>query len=412
MSRAELADAVNDYLWRTKGQRREMDAHTIARYERGVIRWPTDEYREALRAVFNANDAELGFTPARRQRTAQGQSEKIVALDLFNPFELRPTDIELTEGMSSDDEPVGRVDWTVVAEVQAATKEAASAENMRGGGNGNVLATRYIRKYQRLRRSQAAPAIRRALFEALGNLSGVAGYAAFDAGDHSAADRRFRFAYWCANTAGSWELRASTLADMARKVAYAGNADSALSLIELAQVRSDRLSATARAMLGALRAQYLAAMGRIDEALTEVARADEHFAECSPSVDAPWLCFYDEAEHLGSTGKALIPIAQARQRIELAAPRIRDAVALQGEEYPRSRTFSLTRLATLTMQLGDPKEAAALGLRAVEQARHLDSLRIRTELQKLAGAASRHRRVSDVVELREAITQQSTSGAP
>jgi ATP/maltotriose-dependent transcriptional regulator MalT len=191
---------------------------------------------------------------------------------------------------------------------------------------------------------------------------------------------------------------------MARQVAYVGNADGALSLIELAQVRSDRLPATARAMLGALRAQFLAAIGRPDAALTEVARADEQFAERTPDTDAPWLCYYDEAEHMGSTGKALIPVAQARGRIELAAPRIQRAVQLQRDDYPRSRTFSLTRLATVTMRLGDPQVAAAIGLEAAENAKLFHSRRIHDELNALAEAAAVHRRIEDVAELRHAIT--------
>ncbi|MFI5779104.1 XRE family transcriptional regulator [Nocardia sp. NPDC051570] len=411
MGRAELAEAVNDFLWRVKGQRCELDARAIARYERGVVRWPNDAYREAFCVVLNATDAELGFTPVRSRRKPADQPEKTTDLDLFSPFEPSATEVELTELEGSADTPTGRVGWAEVEQVREATKVAAGAENLHGGGNANLLATKYVRRYQGLVRGQASPAVRRALFEAIGNLSGVAGYAAYDAGDHAVAERRFRFAYWCANAAGSWELRASTLADMARKIAYVGNPDAALSLIELAQVRSDRLSATALAMLAALRAQYLAAMGRIDEALKEVARADEHFAERNPITDAPWLCFYDRAEHLGSTGKALMPAAQSRQQIELAAPRIREAVALQGMEYPRSQTFSLTRLATLTMQLGDPREAAALGLRATAQADRLNSQRIQTELGNLAAAASRHRRMSDVIELRDAITHQTMSGA-
>ncbi|WP_433521561.1 hypothetical protein ACQPZ2_30190 [Nocardia pseudovaccinii] len=194
-------------------------------------------------------------------------------------------------------------------------------------------------------------------------------------------------------------------------MAYVGNPDGGLSLIGLAQVRSDRLSATTRAMLSALRAQYLASMERPDEALSEVARADEYFVQRSPATDAPWLCFYDEAEHLGSTGKGLIPIARIRHRIELAAYRLRQAVELQAAEFPRSQTFSLTGLATLTMQLGDPKEAVALGTRAATQAIPFDSHRIQKELQRLAAASSRHRQMSDVVELCEVITRQSAAKA-
>ena len=68
MSRRELAEAVNAYLWQTTGQRYDLDAHQIARWERGAVRWPSAAYRSALRAVLGvASDAELGFRP---QRTA------------------------------------------------------------------------------------------------------------------------------------------------------------------------------------------------------------------------------------------------------------------------------------------------------------------------------------------------------
>ncbi|WP_280267943.1 hypothetical protein [Nocardia wallacei] len=86
-------------------------------------------------------------------------------------------------------------------------------------------------------------------------------------------------------------------------------------------------------------------------------------------------------------------------------------MALQAAEYPRSQTFSLTRLATLTMQLGDPREAAELGLRASKQASELNSQRLQTELHHLARAASRHRRMRDVVELRDIILSQPATGA-
>ncbi|WP_280311297.1 XRE family transcriptional regulator [Nocardia abscessus] len=409
MGRAELADAVNDYIWRNHGQRRELDAHTIARYERGVVRWPNDMYREAFRAVLQATDVELGFVPNRRRRANVTQADSMLAINLFSPFnpDISPPD---NLGANSADKTISRAGASEVAYVRTATRTIASAENLRGGGSISLVAGRQLSRLLRLLDAQATPATRRALLEAVGNFSSVAGYAAFDSGDYRAAEQRFRLALWCADTAGSWELRASTLADMARKMAYAGNADGALSLIELAQVRSDRLSSTVRAMLSALRAQYLATVGRNDEALSDVARSDEHFAGRSPSTDAPWLCFYDKAEHLGSTGKALIPVAQARKHLELAAPRIRQAVALQAAEYPRSQTFSLTRLATLTMQLGNPKEAAALGIRAAEQATRLNSQRVQSELRNLATAAARHRRIRDVIELREIISQHTATG--
>ncbi|WP_324197306.1 XRE family transcriptional regulator [Nocardia cyriacigeorgica] len=397
MTRAELAEAVNDHLWRTTGRRRELDAHTIARYERGVVRWPGKDYRRALCAVLNATETELGFSAGRRKDVESRRDA--LAVNLFSPFNPEQMPPDYLSGIKA----MVRVGRSDVDKIQSAVVAAAATENLHGGGSTTDSAANHLRVFSPLLRAQAAPETRRALCEALGNLSGIAAYSAFDIAAYTKAERRFRFALWCADAAGSWELRAATLADMARKTAYIGNPDGALSLIELAQVRSDRLSDTTRAMLATLRAQFLSALSRTDEALSEVARADEHFAAREPSEDAPWMCYYDQAEHLGSTGKALIPVAIARGRIDLAAPRIRQAIQLQGENYPRSRTFSRTRLATLTMQLGEPRTAATLGMEAVADASKFHSQRIRDELRNLAAVATPHRRITGVAELRHAI---------
>ncbi|MGH2952325.1 MAG: hypothetical protein ACRDKX_09805, partial [Solirubrobacterales bacterium] len=68
MSRAELAEAVNEHLWRTtKKHYASLDARGIGRYERGEIQWPTAVYRTAFRAVLGAStDADLGFDHPRR----------------------------------------------------------------------------------------------------------------------------------------------------------------------------------------------------------------------------------------------------------------------------------------------------------------------------------------------------------
>ncbi|WP_280398750.1 XRE family transcriptional regulator [Nocardia carnea] len=397
MTRAELAEAVNDHLWRTIGRRCELDAHTIARYERGAVRWPGKDYRQALCAVLHATETELGFVAARRTKATERRDA--LAVNLFSPFDPEHIPTDYLTGSKT----VGRVGRSDVDKVRCAVAAAAAAENLHGGGSATDSAAHHLSVFAPLLRAHAAPITRQALCEAVGNLSGIAAYSAFDIAAHTQAERRFRFALWCADAAGSWELRAATLADMARKTTYVGNPDGALSLIELAQVRADRLTSTTRAMLATLRAQFLSALDRTDDALSEVARADEHFAARNPDEDPAWMCYYDDAEHLGSTGKALIPVALARRRIELAAPRLQQAIRLQGDNYPRSRTFSRTRLATLTMQLGDPRTAAALGMQAVTDATHFHSQRIRDELMSLAAATTPHRRITEVAELRRTI---------
>src|SRR5690242_20433958 len=61
LSRDELAEQVNAYIYQRTGKKTAIDGVYIGKLERGEIRWPRD-YRMALRTVLGAeSDADLGF---------------------------------------------------------------------------------------------------------------------------------------------------------------------------------------------------------------------------------------------------------------------------------------------------------------------------------------------------------------
>ncbi|WP_329060584.1 XRE family transcriptional regulator [Amycolatopsis sp. NBC_01480] len=407
MTRSELADAVNAYLWETRRRRYSLDSDAIKRYEGGKVGWPNEAYREALRSVLDVRtDAELGFRPTPRGSNSASSALALPAAtpDLCGQPDLGVSPTEFLARTSVETPIPRQIGWTDVEHVRATTRAVATSENLFGGGLSCEAAIAQLRWAVRLIEARADNDVRMAMFEAVGNLSGVVAYSAFDIANYGAADRCFKFALWCSDQAGSWTLRANTLAEMSRKSAYIGNLGDALTQIEFAQVRSDRVSRTACAMLWAIRARLLVLTDRLGEAVADVGRADAYFADRDAAADPPWLCYYDEAEHLGSTGKALIPIARKRSNIELAAPRLETAIRLQGSNYPRSRTFSRTRLAALMMSVGDPREAASIGQQAVADAAPLRSRRIMKELASLAMVAERYARIGDVAELRHDIT--------
>jgi hypothetical protein len=72
MSRRELADVVNEYLWKVHERRGAIDAKYVGKLERGDHRWPQDLYREAFRAALGAgSDAALGFFVIRPMPSAK-----------------------------------------------------------------------------------------------------------------------------------------------------------------------------------------------------------------------------------------------------------------------------------------------------------------------------------------------------
>ena len=67
MSRVELANALNG-MFPLTGREYSLDANYVGKFERGVIRWPHSDYREALRTVLGvATDAELGLRLEQRR---------------------------------------------------------------------------------------------------------------------------------------------------------------------------------------------------------------------------------------------------------------------------------------------------------------------------------------------------------
>jgi hypothetical protein len=67
MSRQELADEANRYLFDATSRHAALTANYVGKLERGVFRWPDRDYREAFRTILCASsDAELGFFITRR----------------------------------------------------------------------------------------------------------------------------------------------------------------------------------------------------------------------------------------------------------------------------------------------------------------------------------------------------------
>ncbi|WNV90241.1 helix-turn-helix transcriptional regulator [Umezawaea sp. Da 62-37] len=391
---------------------------TVGRWERGVLTpqpWRRPRIAKALAVSLDDLDVMLGqgsVTAPSTRRIGQHASAQVdeTSLALRSSASIVPAyDPNARVDMGSDParflepltllvQPPRRVGWAEVGQIKLMTATLAASENLYGGGMAGEAGAAHLRWASRLLGAQAGTAVEAGLFEAVGNLAGVVAFSAFDVSNHDAAARCFRFGLWCAEQGGSWELRAATLADMARQAIYLGDLDGALSLIEFAQVRADRLTATARAMIGVVRARLLAMVNRHDEARAEVERADQHFAQQQAETDPPWLVYYDEAEHAGSSARALTPLAVANKQPGDAGERLTTAIALHSDAYPRSRTFSRARLATLHMTVGDPREAVDIGRQAVFDAAILNSRRMDDELTKLVRACDRHRSIPDVAE--------------
>jgi hypothetical protein len=84
--------------------------------------------------------------------------------------------------------------------------------------------------------------------------------------------------------------------------------------------------------------------------------------------------YYDSAQHHGDTGHALFDLSIQGRRTQ-AAQRLAYSVAHHTDAYARSRAISRTKLASLLMATGDPRQAAMIGQKAFDSAGSLRSRR-------------------------------------
>jgi hypothetical protein len=410
MSRRELAELVNQYIWDNYRQRTGLDENYIGKLERNVVRWPNDLYREALRAVLGAADeADLGFWPRGSGR--RHAVDPVPALSAADRMSIVLASATLLDVMTPTPHP-GRVGRPEIDHIWRAARAFSEWDNLFGALPREAPLAQLRWSAVLLRGQCCAPTLRPELLSATAYLAHTCGFMAFDGYAFEDARRYLGFGVACAEEADDWHLRARLLATTARLDTWVGQPDNGLTATQLALVRADRLTATEQAMLHGLAARALARMRRPQETLAAVGRADEAFALQDTALDPPWMAFHDAAQHAGDSGAALLALVPTRAAGAADChARYVTAIEARPVHLARSRALSQIGLAKLMMGTGDPAEATRLGHAALDAAATLRSRRIADELAELDQLADKHRARSDVEDLRVRLAAAATAAA-
>jgi transcriptional regulator with XRE-family HTH domain len=401
LSRQELAELVNTWVWDHHDKVVEHSANWVGQLESGKIRWPGRVSREALRAILGVtSDAALGFVNARSARAAMKLDNVDRQRFIRNTGALGAGVLVLgpLAALLEDTEPTPipqRVGATEIEQTRTATRVFESWGSTYGGEVVRAAVMGQLRWSADLLEAICPERLRPALFSAVGDLAAVAGYIAEDAGAHEQAGRVYRVALACVDKAGDWLLRAEVLSSMAKQAIRAGRPDDGLTLAEQGLVRSDRLTVAGRSMLHTDRGRALAKMRRINETLTAVGTADDHFAHFTSDNEPPFLARHNPARHALLAGQPLADLAILGRDPAEATDRL-TAAAAGHDDYPRTRAICLTKLASLTMATGDPIQAATIGHTALDAAGTLRSRRVTEDLRELARYAAPHQHLDDV----------------
>ncbi|GAA2692236.1 hypothetical protein [Nonomuraea recticatena] len=410
-SRQDLADLVNAWIYTHHQRVTCLTANYLGKLERGLVRWPQADYREALRAILGAEtDADLGFRRARRSSTALAVEEvgDVNRKGFFRTALGAAVSITLADlaQFAQPAEVPKAVQAADILELRTIAGVFSAWDHTYGGGLVRDAVNAQLRYSVSLLQHSTCPrALHDELYVAVGWLGHSAAAMAFDAYAHDDARRMFRLALSCAEEAGDWHLRAKVLSLMARQAIWCGDADDGLTLVELALVRADRLTPAERAMLYTARARAMAKLGMVEGTLESVGKADEQFTRIRPADERPWMRYYDAAQHAGDTGHAMFDLALKQSDRFAAATSQRLGTAVEGHvaPYVRSRAISGIKLASLTMATGDPDEAAVIGMRAIGDAGKVRSCRAQDDMRELHRLAQPHDRRTPVAELRHQI---------
>ncbi|MFE5283885.1 hypothetical protein ACFRAQ_02795 [Nocardia sp. NPDC056611] len=280
MTRQELANAVNDHVFRATSKRGAVDERHVGKWERGETTWPRKHYRSALRAVLNvATDAELGFSAPRRVADDAGVNRKqflssaLVATTNAVLSNSAPTESELIDTLAGPTANYRRMESSVPSDRLAPAVDAHL-----------TLVAGVVR--DRLRTSGG--------FRALSEIAGLAAWLAADRGDDAAARRRYVEAIRHAERTHHPLLVSYMTASLGHYAVETGDGRAGLTLLRTAagQLGSDAPD-SAGAWMSSLLAVAYAETGDRAGALGALRRAERLVDRQRGEPRWPWVFVFD-----------------------------------------------------------------------------------------------------------------------
>jgi tetratricopeptide (TPR) repeat protein len=260
----------------------------------------------------------------------------------------------------------------------AALKTAAGMfmqlDYLYGGGHGRRALRHYVRhEALPLLDGVCSDDVRTEMYAAVGEVTELLGWTAYDVGDHVTARRYFLGTLQLAQVAGDRLLGSRILASMSHQANYLGRYSLALQLARAAQ-EGARGQATPRAMamFAVHEARALASLGDEAGLCRAMRSAEDHLSRASGQDDPSWLTYFDGPELLGEFAHCFRDLGRPLLAIEHATAAVEQADA----SYARTLAFVRMVLASAQFQRGDLDQALDTASLTIEAAQPLQSARV------------------------------------
>ncbi|MFJ5924711.1 sporulation protein [Kitasatospora sp. NPDC092948] len=290
----------------------------------------------------------------------------------------------------------GRVGAADLAELRDAADDARRWDSKYGGGNwkANSVTACLRERAVPLLNGSFGDGVGRQLFSVTAELSRLAGWTAFDAGQHDAAQRHFIQALRLARAGGDVELGCYVLTTMAMQTMLRGFAGEAIDMAQGAFQRAKGEAAPrvlaftklieARAHARDDNAKAASAALAASESLLDQARDD--------AGDPPWIDFCHHARLSADAAEVCRDLKNPKAALAWNA----QAAAMQTGVFTRSVGMRLAVVGTAHLQGKDLEQGLELGNRAVDILARVQSARALDYVREFSTALAPWRRESAV----------------
>ncbi len=266
-----------------------------------------------------------------------------------------------------------RVGHADIEAIRQLTHSYRELDNRLGGGHLRPVIVSYLDDHvsHLLTNGSYREETGRQLAAACGELSQLAGWVAYDSGEHGVAQRYLTQALAYARHAGDHALGAEILAAQAHQAVYLGRADEAIDLARAAQAAALKHgSATLLTECVVMEAHGHAARNDARACGTALAAAERSFDRATQEDNPAWLAYFDEAYLAARMAQCFRDLGEAGH----AARYARRSLDMDGR-YVRGRAFNLALLATACAAQNEPERACAVGRQALDLTVRLTSAR-------------------------------------
>ncbi len=186
-------------------------------------------------------------------------------------------------------------------------------------------------------------------------LARVAGWASFDAGYHTSAQRYWITALHAAHAAGDRLVGANIMKNMALQCVDFDRPREAVELANTSLASSGGISGRAGAMFQMRLARAYAALGEPVECFRALVRCEAAFERATPQ-DPAWASIFDEGSYAAQIGICYIDLGRLRQ----ADRWLTQALAIHPAIHARDHATYLLRHAAVQVDLGNLDQGCSL----------------------------------------------------